>query len=53
MAHITKEGYLETTDEDKEALREGTGKNWSQNIINKIVWGDKKYFYENNKNNLA
>ena len=46
MAHITKEGYLETTDEDKEALREGTGKNWAKSIINKIIWGEVKEFYE-------
>lgn len=48
MAYITKEGYLETTDEDKEALREGVPKNHAQDIINWIIWGDTKEFYEQN-----
>lgn len=45
MAHVTNEGYLETTDEDKEALRQGTGKNWARDIINKIIWGKERIFY--------
>lgn len=46
MAYIDREGYLQCTDEDKEALREGLPKNWAKDIINKIIWGDEEIFYE-------
>ena len=42
-----KTGFIELTEEDKETMENGVGKNWAKNIINKIIWGDKEYFYEN------
>lgn len=46
MSYIDKEGYLQTSDEEKEALRHGLPKNWAKDIINWIIWGDDKHFYE-------
>lgn len=33
-------GYIELSEDDKEALQEGVGKNWAENIINWIINGE-------------
>lgn len=42
----TKTGYIEVTPEDKENLQSPLPKNWSKNIINKIIWGEEEKFYD-------
>lgn len=48
MAYLNeKTGYLELSPEDKDALQgRDRDRNWGQNIINKIIWGENKMFYE-------
>lgn len=33
-------GYIELTDEDREGLQNGLGKDWAENIINWIINGE-------------
>ena len=47
MAYFNEDtGEILLTSEDREVLQNGLGKNWARNIINWIIWGDKKIFYD-------
>ena len=53
MSTYNKEtGNIDLTDEDKEELRNGLGKNWAKNITNTIIWGNKKDPYEKHHGNI-
>lgn len=45
MAYINEKGEIETTQEDRESLS-GKQSNMSKNIMNYIIWGDKKHYYD-------
>lgn len=48
MAHVNKEGEIILEQEERQSLNEGLGKDWAKNIINHIIWGQKKNPYESN-----
>jgi len=41
-----KTGELELTTEEKESLNNPLPKNWAQKIMNWIIWGENKEFYD-------
>lgn len=51
MAYLDDEGNLILTQEDKDAMQGGREKNWARNIINKIIWGDAKQWYDQDPEN--
>jgi hypothetical protein len=46
MAHLNHKGEIELTEEDRNALNgRSKDKKWATNIVNKIIWGQSKHFY--------
>ncbi len=45
MAEVIN-GEIILTEEEKKVLKQPLPKKWAENIINKIVWGDTKEFYD-------
>lgn len=44
MAYINKKGGIELTEEDRDALRNGTrekSERWAEEIINYLLWGER------------
>lgn len=48
MAYINKKGEIELTSDDREALQSKVS--LSKNLMNWIIWGDKKHYYDKNIN---
>jgi hypothetical protein len=48
MAYINEKGEIEITSEDRESLN--SKNKISKNLMNWIIWGNKKHYYDKNIN---
>lgn len=52
MAHLNNEGEIVLTIDDKDELN-GRNRVDMGHLINRLIWGNKKHFYQKNNDNHA